>query len=298
MAAEVAPQVVYPKTRRIRFRFGEPEPMQRYYINDDIAFSHLVGILSAAFPPGEEFFVRAVRRYGAQMTDPHLKKRVAGFIGQEMTHGMQHSELNRKLASVGYSFQFIELLGNLADETEEYLDTAYPDARLLRLSRLSALSVTAAAEHFTAVLAERLLTRPEIRELMTDPEVRNLLNWHAFEELEHKSVAFDVYRAVGGPEWLRISTMRAMAAIAIPLFTVGVWISVAANDPEGRKQPLRLLGETVRLLRGPFLKGLYTERKPYLKRGFHPDDIDTSAVLDHWRDELFGDQGQLVDHLK
>ena len=38
--------------------------------------------------------------------------------------------------------------------------------------------------------------------------VRNLFVWHALEESEHKAVAFDVYRAVGGSERLRAWTMN------------------------------------------------------------------------------------------
>ena len=30
----------------------------------------------------------------------------------------------------------------------------------------------------------------------------------------------------------------------------------------------------------------------------HPDDIDTTALLEQWREELFGAEGVLVDHLK
>ncbi|SHY70081.1 metal-dependent hydrolase [Mycobacteroides abscessus subsp. abscessus] len=60
------------------------------------------------------------------------------------------------------------------------------------------LAVTAAAEHFTAVLAERLLGDEDFRAIPGDAEVWNLLKWHALEELEHKSVAFDVFRSVGG----------------------------------------------------------------------------------------------------
>lgn len=45
-------------------------------------------------------------------------------------------------------------------------------------------------------------------------------------------------------------------------------------------------------------RGLMPEPGKYLRPAFHPDDIDTAALLSHWRRELFGTDGQLVDHLK
>ncbi len=39
----------YPRTRRIRFPFGEGS---KYFVNNDMVFSHFVANLSGAFPPG------------------------------------------------------------------------------------------------------------------------------------------------------------------------------------------------------------------------------------------------------
>ena len=52
----------------------------------------------------------------------------------------------------------------------------------------------------TATLAELLLGSDDTRRLFGHEEVRNLFLWHALEECEHKAVAFDVYKAVGGSE--------------------------------------------------------------------------------------------------
>jgi predicted metal-dependent hydrolase len=35
----------------------------------------------------------------------------------------------------------------------------------------------------------------------------------------------------------------------------------------------------------------------YNRRGFHPDDRDTSALVAEWRELLFGDDGEMVDKL-
>ena len=55
--------------------------------------------------------------------------------------------------------------------------------------------MTAALEHFTATLAEMILSDPEARDMFGDETVKNLFLWHALEEAEHKAVAFDVYKA-------------------------------------------------------------------------------------------------------
>jgi uncharacterized protein len=46
------------------------------------------------------------------------------------------------------------------------------------------------------------------------------------------------------------------------------------------------------------VKGLMADLSTYLRPGFHPDDIDTGQLLERWRQELFGTDGALVDHLK
>jgi hypothetical protein len=287
---EHLPAGPYPKVRRIRFPFGDPQPMDHHFVHGDIAFSHLMAVLSAAFPPGEESFIRSVRRFSDRVSDPVLKKRVAGFIGQESVHGQEHRRLNEKLIEMGYPF--VRLFTFPHDSRRERL--------LIRIeNRASAyvhLAITAAAEHYTATLAERTLSSDELQALAEEPEVRSLFNWHALEELEHKSVAFDVYRAVGGPEWLRIGVMAIMYSFTIPMVTIGVLLSIA-TDPRGWR-PIKVARQTRGIFRGPLVKGLMADLRVYLRRGFHPDDVDTDQLVERWRQELFGAEGALVGHLK
>ncbi|WP_020102231.1 metal-dependent hydrolase [Mycobacterium sp. 360MFTsu5.1] len=284
--SEPSSQAPYPRTRRIRFRFAE-EASRKYFVAGDMVFSHFVAGLSGAFPPGEEGFIRSVRRFADRITDPGLKKRVAGFIGQESMHGQEHRHLNEKLVAMGYPIAWWD-------------SESFKDKRIRFEDRLPAhvhLALTAAAEHYTAVLAERVLSSDELQAIPADPEVWHLLNWHALEELEHKSVAFDVYRAVGGTERTRIAVMVAACALLLPVTLISLAVSVG-SDPVARRRPDRLVRETYELFTGPIFKGLLPDLAVYLRPGFHPDDVDTSALAQQWRDTLFGAEGVLVDHLR
>ena len=66
--------------------------------------------------------------------------------------------------------------------------------------RYAALAVTCSLEHFTATLAEILLATDNGKKFLSclSTSHRTIWIWHAIEETEHKAVAFDVYRAVGG----------------------------------------------------------------------------------------------------
>ena len=184
------------RTRRIAFSYP-PASLERHYVNGDLVMSHIVSVLSAMFPPGEDFFVRSVKRHADQVTDPELKEQVAGFIGQEVTHGREHRELNKRLQEMGYPTHRVSRMAK---------------AGLLRNERLLPpkvqLAMTAALEHYTATLAETLLTDERAQQLLGESEVRSMLLWHALEESEHKAVAFDVYRQAVGDERLRIRIMR------------------------------------------------------------------------------------------
>ena len=280
----------YPTVRRMRFPFGEPEPIRRHFIENDIVFSHLVAVLSGGFPPGEESFIRSVRKFADQITDPVLKKRIAGFIGQESVHGQEHRKLNVQLAALGFP-----LVRFLLFEPTSRRQKIYVRAENLLPAKVH-LAVTAAAEHLTAVLGARVLGKDEIQAIAGDPEVWNLLNWHAMEELEHKSVAFDVYRAVGGSERTRIAVMRFIYYFIIPAMTVVVMVSMAMDPTAWR--PITVARQTFALFRGPLLRGLRAEMAEYMRPGFHPDDVHTDELLERWRQELFGANGELVDYVK
>jgi uncharacterized protein len=275
----------YVKARRIRFRFAQDAPLLHHYAGNDVAMSHLTSILSAAFPAGEEAFIRSVRHYADRITDPVLKEQVKGFMGQEMTHGREHRNLNETLQEMGYPTKFIDELGKRLESLEKVVPPILP------------LAMTAAAEHYTATLAERVLSSPDVQALGTDAETMSLLNWHAMEELEHKAVAFDVYRAVGGSEALRIATMGLIFTTSFALVVIGLIFSMSF-DPEARRRPLHSARRIAALPRSPLIKGMAPTLLKYLRPGFHPNDIHTEELLTRWQQELFGPDGQLVDHLK
>lgn len=273
------------RTRRIAFSYPRGA-LRRHYVQGDLIMSHIVAVLSALFPEGEDYFVQSVRRVRRRITDPELSTQVAGFIGQEVTHGREHRALNDRLQKMGYPTRLVD---RFVYYFMNRLSTFVP----VRFQ----IAVTAALEHYTASLAERLLTSPEARELLGEGEVRSMLLWHALEESEHKTVAFDVFRAVGGTERLRIGTMRLVNALFIPIVGVFTIISLAL-DP-ATYNPVRLARSAAALRHSPFVdREMARHIRAYNKVGFHPDDFDASELLEKWRAELFGADGSLADHLK
>jgi predicted metal-dependent hydrolase len=156
---------------------------------------------------------------------------------------------------------------------------------------MSQLAATCALEHFTAMLAESLLQNREMREEL-DPSIRGLWLWHALEEAEHKAVAFDVYLAAGGGYVRRA---------AIMLLTTAVFFAAQALAHARLMADRKILWKPWTWVRGAtrlwLWPGYFTRLVPaylsYFRPSFHPNDRDTAAVLDDWREKLFGEQGSL-----
>src|SRR5438094_5107384 len=154
-------------TRRISFEASLQDLPKHFAADGDLILSHVAVGLSAVFPDGEDFFVRSVRHFRDQITDPELKRQVAGFIGQEAMHGREHRAFNNHLDQLGYPTKRVERITKWGLSVRERL-----------LSPKSNLAATAALEHFTATLAELVLSSEETRQLFGHEEVRNLFLWH------------------------------------------------------------------------------------------------------------------------
>ena len=273
-------------TREMEFDACLDDLPKHFARDGDILGSHVLTVLSSVFPDGEDFFVRAVERVRDRIDDPELREDVEGFIGQESMHGREHRVLNERLAELGYPTRAIGA----------YIRKTLGFRERIQSAKFN-LAVTAALEHYTATLAETLLTQPEARAQVGHDAVRHLLMWHALEESEHKAVAFDVYRAVGGTERMRKVAMWVVHLNFI--FETGSWTLISlAMDPDARRHPLRVLQGLWRMRTSPFTSPrTIGQLFQYHQRNFHPNDRDTTALIAEWRSKLFGENGELNELL-
>jgi hypothetical protein len=263
------------------------EDLPKYFAADnDIVMSHVLAVLSGVFPDGEDYFVRSVTAAKDRIRDPGLASDVDGFIGQESMHGREHRALNDRLGERGYPMAGIS----------RYVRTITALRERIQGEKAN-LGFTAALEHYTATLAETLLGDPEARAQIGHPGVRYLLMWHALEESEHKAVAFDVYKAVGGTERMRVITMW-ITHMTFVLET-GIWTAISlARDEYARSHPMQVAKSVWKLRSSPFASPRPVRQLfQYHQRGFHPNDRDTKDMIATWRERLFGSEGTLTDLL-
>ena len=281
---EIPPRDV--PTRRVSFEYSL-ERLERHFAADgDIVMSHIIASLSSVFPDGEDFFVRSVRNFRDEIDDPELKEQVKGFIGQEAIHGREHRQFNERLDALGYPTKRIE---RFTDAGLRFRERVLP--------KKANLAATADLEHYTATLEYVLLTKPEARNMIEHEEVRNLFLWHALEESEHKAVAFDVYRHVGGSERMRKITMT-LFNVGFPLgILVTAFLSMLL-DPVARRSPRKVWRSIKKLRHTPFVdREIIALLRDYQRDDFHPDDHPTDELVAEWRESLFGADGSLVDRL-
>lgn len=270
--------------RRMDFEFAADT--RRYWYAGSPFLSTFWTTLSSLFPEGETFFVDSVRNYRSLISDPLLKAQVSGFIGQEAMHSKEHKAFNELAGKQGYPTDNLDKnLGTMLRLTRKFLP------------KKSQLAITVALEHYTAILAEQLLRDPSHQANIQDPEALKLWMWHALEENEHKTVAYDVYRLTGAGYLHRTLTM-----LIVTLFffaTVGsghlrlLWADGKLSDISGNLKGLWFLWGW---------KGLFPKLLPqyldFFRPGFHPSDHDTEQLLDEWRGKMLSPGGLLADQIK
>lgn len=252
--------------REVHFDYEKRLRENRYWHSNDPVITHFFNALQSTFPEGERHFIdsaRDVRDWvGKENLPPKLLKEIQLFIKQEAFHGREHDDWTKALAATGFPRmeEFNEELEKLRLWGNEHV------------SPMVRLAATAATEHYTASLAHLFLyKKPEMLEGASEP-FKELLVYHALEELEHKSVCYDLYQFAGGGYVKRLlglifstlDMMRLIRARHIYLLKKdGLW------NKQTRKQTRQMIWGS---------QGLVIALLPYVLRyskpSFHPWEVD------------------------
>jgi uncharacterized protein len=263
-----ATHVPVPRPRAPRLAL---EGARRRWYGGSLAATQVANAVNLLFPSGERFFVRSVRHYGDRIT-PDLAAQVKGFFGQEGRHAQAHERLFDAMRAQGLNID--PILKRYEELAFDGIERHSPPA--LRLA------VTVALEHFTAILAEDVLTVEPLTH--ADPEIRRLLEWHAVEELEHKAVAFDVLAQVAPSYVLRVAGM-VLATVTLSGFWVWAARELLKQDGSSLWAVRRELDELRKAEPGDtaaepivtrvFVRGI----REYLRPGFHPMQRDHAELI-------------------
>ena len=248
-----------------------------YWNGGDAYRSQLLNALSFMFPVGEQFFIDSVRHFAQdveQQGNAELTREIKLFVGQEATHRHLHQQYNDHLVSLGYTPWVEEALKRIMHLTRDF----NPKFKL---------AVTAAYEHYTAVLGDGLLRYDSWTRGM-DPVMRKVWMWHAAEESEHKAVALDTYHAVGGGYFMRVGLFF---VISIEFFVYSLVQSTMMLKRDRQLFKWSTWRSALRFWWGR--DGIAWHTLPhwlaYFKPGFHPWQHDNRDLLARWQREHAGD---------
>lgn len=254
------------RARDAHFEINETDRV--YWHGGDPARTLIYNAMSTLFPEGEYLFMDSVRAHSDRVRDPVLKAQVKAFLRQEALHSREHVDYNLALDSQGFS----------ASRLHELAGKRLGIVRRMGPRRM--LACTCALEHFTATFGHELLSDPSYLE-GADRKFKELWTWHCIEEIEHKSVAFDVYREsyTGFGAYIVRARVMFLAMIVFGSMIV-VHIAHLLKDHGLSRSPKAWAGVLNYLFGRP---GLFRRMIPsllwYMTPGYHPWNRDNRQLI-------------------
>ncbi|MFF8956896.1 metal-dependent hydrolase [Streptomyces sp. NPDC014894] len=275
--APVPPERIELQARRVSFDW-EGTPL--HWVPGDPFVGHTINVLHLLLPAGERWFVHVYKQVLPHIRDDRLREDVIGFIGQEAVHSQAHDDVLPRLRRLGldptpYTAQvdwlFEKLLG----------DRTLPPGRASRWWLWERVALIAAIEHYTAFLGDWVLNAEELDRRGADPVMLDLLRWHGAEEVEHRSVAFELFEHVDGSYRRRVRTWATAFSALVFLWQRGARFFME-NDPtphHGRAS-LRRFHRAGRQGLLPATSDVLRSVPRYLSRAYHPSqEGDTAQAL-------------------
>jgi hypothetical protein len=253
-----------------------------HWVPDDPFSTHMINVLHLLLPTGERWFIQAVNEAAPLVDDEELREAIKPFVQQESWHAWAHSLVLEHLAEQGIDTEpYIARLNKWLSALGE--DKGRWPGPLRRWWLYRHLADTAALEHFTAVLGQWVIQNRGLDYAGADPTMLDLLRWHGAEEVEHRSLVFDVYQNVCGSYPLRLLSMLLTAPQFLFWWMAGVRFLMAHDptiDARPRWRDWRRAARQYRVP-GPWQLLVATPAR-YLRPSHHPNaEASTRMAMDY-----------------
>lgn len=256
--------------------------------------SHMWNALHLMLPAGEHAFCRVFNQALPYVSDGKLRADVRAFIRQEGMHAQAHrAAVAEYLHAHGIETEsFVGMAERIFRDSGR--DTLFGVAVPVVLRRqwiVFQVGLVAAAEHFTCVVGKYMLENHTWETLGADAVMADLLHWHGAEEVEHRCVAFDLYRHLGGSYPERYYLMLLSMPLVLGL-QAGAATHIMRQDPAlaamrpGVLRPWfwREWRRLARAGRLPSLAWMLKEELRYLTPWYHPvREADTALATGYLR---------------
>jgi predicted metal-dependent hydrolase len=251
-------------------------------VPDDPFSTHVINVLHLLLPTGERWFVDVVNKARPLVDDEELVEAIKPFVQQEAWHAWAHTVVLRHLAEQGIDTE--PYTQRLEAEFRRFLSDhpSWP-APLQRWWLNRRLAMVAAIEHYTCVMGRWILENQGLDESGADPVMLDLLRWHGAEEVEHRSLVFDVHDHVSGSRFQRATAMLGVVFMLSLRWIQGVRF-LMRHDPSlgGDKPRWRDWLRAARQDRLPSPWTLYGAAPRYLRPSHHPNsETSTDMALDY-----------------
>lgn len=277
LSASREPRDVVLRARKVHFDWAG---LPLHYMGGEAFSTHWVNVLHLLLPAGERWFAKVFSEALPLIQDEKLRADVTGFIGQEAMHAAAHQSAQEHLRQQG--LDVTDYVAELEWFFEERLGDRELTGQAAEEWLVERLALIASIEHVTAVLGHWILNAPALDSLNLDPTMLDLLRWHGAEEVEHRSVAFDLYQHLDGRYGRRIRSHLIMLPILMWLWARGIGALLASDPVLHGKQRARWVdwwrAGRRGLLPGPvaFLRSYWS----YFRRQFHPaQECSTSQAI-------------------
>ncbi|WAS95710.1 metal-dependent hydrolase [Nannocystis punicea] len=182
------------QVRKVQFDFEGDIPF--LWQPESPAFSLMTNMISIIAIAFEKYIVQAVRQVMPQIGEPTVAAEADAFLRQEAQHARVHRQHLKALIRTYPGLQ----------ETVDRATACFDELLATRSSKYHLAYIADLEATFTPTF-KLLLDHEEQLFRPGDERVAAMFLWHFVEEVEHRSSALIVYRALGGGEAYRLAVL-------------------------------------------------------------------------------------------